>query len=198
MDKNMRLSVIVGAVVVSGLAVLWAVTNTSKEVVNVQKVNDVAHKAQSLEGQLENKALEIEEVEEKAEVQPQQKVEAMSVVELESGLKYKVIQKGVEGCEKPRRGQQITVHYTGYLAQANNENEPDTTRKFDSSVDRGQPFKFVVGVGQVIKGWDEGLMDMIAGEKRRLIIPAHLGYGARGVPGVIPANATLIFDVELF
>ena len=103
-----------------------------------------------------------------------------------SGLKYidVVVGKGVS----PVAGKQVTVHYTGTL---------DNGRKFDSSVDRKEPFTFVIGVGQVIPGWDEGVMSMKAGGKRKLIIPAKLGYGSRGAGGVIPPNATLHFDVEL-
>jgi peptidylprolyl isomerase len=82
----------------------------------------------------------------------------------------------------------VTVHYTGTLKDGT---------KFDSSVDRGQPFTFVIGVGQVIKGWDEGVAGMKIGGKRELIIPPQLGYGARAIPGVIPANSTLCFEVEL-
>ena len=92
----------------------------------------------------------------------------------------------------PKTGQTCTMHYTGWLYQNGQRGA-----KFDSSVDRGQPFDFTIGVGQVIKGWDEGVSTMKVGGKRTLIIPAELGYGARGAGGVIPPNATLIFDVEL-
>ena len=104
-----------------------------------------------------------------------------------SGLKYVDIVVGAGESPKPR--QMVTVHYTGTL---------ENGTKFDSSVDRGQPFTFKVGVGQVIKGWDEGVMTMKVGGKRKLIIPPQLGYGEKGAGGgVIPPNATLIFDVEL-
>lgn len=103
-----------------------------------------------------------------------------------SGLKYidVLVGKGAS----PVKGKQVTVHYTGTL---------ENGKKFDSSVDRNQPFKFMIGVGQVIPGWDEGVMSMKAGGKRKLIIPAKLGYGTAGAGGVIPPNATLLFDVEL-
>ena len=92
----------------------------------------------------------------------------------------------------PKTGQRCTMHYTGWLYK-----DGVTGAKFDSSVDRGQPFDFVIGVGQVIKGWDEGVASMKVGGKRTLIIPPELGYGARGAGGIIPPNATLMFDVEL-
>ena len=103
-----------------------------------------------------------------------------------SGLKY--IDNKVGTGPSPKTGQQVTVHYTGRLKDGT---------KFDSSVDRGQPFTFVIGVGQVIKGWDEGVSTMKVGGKRTLIIPPQLGYGERGAGNVIPPNAELTFDVEL-
>ena len=92
-------------------------------------------------------------------------------------------------------GQTAVVHYTGWLHA---DGEPDHKgRKFDSSRDRNDPFAFRVGGGQVIKGWDQGVAGMKVGEERRLVIPAELGYGARGAGGVIPGGSTLVFDVEL-
>ncbi len=102
-----------------------------------------------------------------------------------SGLKY--VDQVVGTGPSPAPGKRVKVHYTGTLEDGT---------KFDSSVDRGQPFDFTIGVGQVIKGWDEGVMSMKVGGKRKLIIPADLGYGVAG-SGKIPPNATLLFDVEL-
>ena len=92
----------------------------------------------------------------------------------------------------PKPGQTVVVHYTGWLYENGKKG-----KKFDSSLDRGQPFQFPIGKGQVIAGWDEGVATMKVGGKRTLIIPPSLGYGANGAGGVIPPNATLIFDVEL-
>jgi FKBP-type peptidyl-prolyl cis-trans isomerase len=99
------------------------------------------------------------------------------------------IEKLVEGTGKEAKsGSVVSVHYTGWLTNG---------KKFDSSVDRGQPFSFTLGKGQVIKGWDQGVATMKIGDKIKLTIPPELGYGARGAGNVIPANATLVFEVEL-
>lgn len=103
-----------------------------------------------------------------------------------SGLSYTDVVVGTGA--SPKAGQRCTVHYTGTL---------ENGTKFDSSRDRNQPFTFTIGQGQVIKGWDEGVSTMKVGGRRNLVIPAELGYGARGAGGVIPPNATLLFDVEL-
>jgi peptidylprolyl isomerase len=107
-----------------------------------------------------------------------------------SGLKIEDTKVGTGA--SPKSGQTCVMHYTGWLYQNGAKGQ-----KFDSSVDRGQPFEFRIGVGQVIKGWDEGVASMTVGGKRTLIIPPELGYGARGAGGVIPPNATLMFEVEL-
>ena len=114
----------------------------------------------------------------------------MALTTTASGLQYEDTIVG-EGAEATK-GQNVSVHYTGWLY-----NNGEQGAKFDSSRDRNDPFEFSLGAGMVIKGWDEGVQGMKIGGQRTLIIPATLGYGARGAGGVIPPNATLKFDVEL-
>jgi FKBP-type peptidyl-prolyl cis-trans isomerase len=103
-----------------------------------------------------------------------------------TGLKFQDMKKG-EG-PRPRNGQSVMVHYVGWLTNG---------QKFDSSIDRGQPFEFVIGAGNVIKGWDEGVKGMHVGGQRRLLIPPQLGYGAKGAGDSIPPNSKLVFDIQL-
>jgi FKBP-type peptidyl-prolyl cis-trans isomerase FkpA len=110
----------------------------------------------------------------------------MAIVTTDSGLKYEDLVVG-EGADAVV-GKSASVHYTGWLTDG---------QKFDSSHDRNDPFAFVLGGGMVIKGWDEGVQGMKVGGKRKLTIPPQLGYGVRGAGGVIPPNATLVFEVEL-
>ena len=109
---------------------------------------------------------------------------------LPSGLQYEDTKAGTGA--QPKTGQTCVMHYTGWLWENGAKGA-----KFDSSVDRGKPFEFPLGQGAVIKGWDEGVATMKVGGKRTLLIPPALGYGARGAGGVIPPNATLLFEVEL-
>ncbi len=111
---------------------------------------------------------------------------AGATVTTASGLQYVILNPG-NGPEA-KAGENVTVHYTGWLTDGT---------KFDSSLDRGQPFSFALGAGQVIKGWDEGVAGMKVGEKRKLIIPSNLGYGPQGAGNVIPPNSTLVFEVQL-
>ncbi len=116
---------------------------------------------------------------------------AQQEVTTPSGLRYVETKPGSGAAARP--GQTAVVHYTGWLSEGGKKG-----RKFDSSRDRGEPFAFPLGAGRVIRGWDEGIAGMKPGGQRTLIIPPELGYGARGAGGgVIPPNATLIFDVEL-
>lgn len=108
-------------------------------------------------------------------------------IESKTGLKYVDVKVGSGDAASPNR--KIVVHYTGWLLEDG--------RKFDSSVDKNRPFEFDLGTGSVISGWDEGVTGMRVGGKRRLFLPSHLAYGERGIPGVIPPSATLVFDVEL-
>jgi peptidylprolyl isomerase len=107
-----------------------------------------------------------------------------------SGLQYEDTKEGAGA--SPKTGQTCVMHYTGWLWENSAKG-----KKFDSSVDRGQPFEFPIGQGRVIQGWDEGVATMKIGGKRTLVIPPAIGYGARGAGGVIPPNATLLFEVEL-
>jgi len=110
----------------------------------------------------------------------------MSETTTSSGLVYEDLTTGAGATAQA--GDRVSVHYTGWLTDG---------RKFDSSKDRGEPFDFPLGAGQVIRGWDEGVQGMQVGGVRKLAIPPQLGYGARGAGGVIPPNATLVFEVEL-
>jgi FKBP-type peptidyl-prolyl cis-trans isomerase len=112
------------------------------------------------------------------------------MITTDSGLQYHDTHTG-DG-DTATAGQYVTVHYTGWLWENSEKGE-----KFDSSLDRNDPFEFGLGQGMVIQGWDEGVQGMKIGGKRSLIIPPELGYGARGAGGVIPPNATLLFEVEL-
>jgi len=103
------------------------------------------------------------------------------------GLKVETLSDG-DGVNYPKPGQTVTVHYTGTLTNG---------KKFDSSVDRGRPFQFKLGVGQVIRAWDEGVAQLSKGQRAKLTCPPDMAYGPGGVPGVIPPNATLIFEVQL-
>jgi peptidylprolyl isomerase len=114
----------------------------------------------------------------------------MAMTQTDSGLSYEDTQVGTGA--SPQRGQTCVMHYTGWLWVNGAKGS-----KFDSSVDRGRPFEFPLGMGRVIKGWDEGVAAMKVGGKRTLLIPPALGYGERGAAGVIPPNATLLFEVEL-
>lgn len=129
----------------------------------------------------------------KKEAQEEKTEVAQSAVkETASGLKYEVITAAAANAPKAETGKQVKVNYTGWL-----EENGAQGAKFDSSADHGVPFSFTVGAGQVIKGWDEGVSMMAVGEKTRFVIPAALAYGEKGVEGAIPANANLIFEVEL-
>ncbi|MDP3668990.1 MAG: FKBP-type peptidyl-prolyl cis-trans isomerase [Telluria sp.] len=115
----------------------------------------------------------------------------MSAIMTASGLQYEEITVGTG--EEAKAGAHVSVHYTGWLQNA----DGTAGSKFDSSKDRNEPFQFPLGAGHVIKGWDEGVQGMKIGGVRKLIIPSALGYGARGAGGAIPPHATLIFEVEL-
>jgi peptidylprolyl isomerase len=117
---------------------------------------------------------------------PAEQAQAGKMMQTKTGLQYQDLVPGTG--MMPRQGQRVSVHYTGWLTNG---------QKFDSSLDRGRPFEFTLGAGEVIKGWDEGVATMKVGGKRKLVIPPQLGYGARGAAGAIPPNATLVFEVQL-
>jgi peptidylprolyl isomerase len=134
--------------------------------------------------------LPLEETSKPADAAKKKEEKTSKMIKTPSGLQFEDAVVGTGA--SPKSGQTCVMHYTGWLW----ENEAKG-KKFDSSLDRGQPFEFQIGRGMVIKGWDEGVATMKVGGKRTLLIPAALGYGSRGAGGVIPPNATLVFDVEL-
>jgi FKBP-type peptidyl-prolyl cis-trans isomerase len=143
--------------------------------------------------ELASNATEKETTETKDDKTTTEEIKMNKKITLDSGLAYEILTPAAEDAAQPSKGSMVKVHYTGWL----NDGNDTPGKKFDSSVDRGQPFVFKIGVGYVIKGWDEGVLSMHVGEKRRLFIPSKLGYGPRGAGADIPPHADLIFDVEL-
>lgn len=179
--------------VIEGMDVVNSIgTGDNIESVKIVRVGEKAKEFkadQNAFNSMVNKIMEAEELKKKKLKEEQNaiiKEKYPNAITTASGLMYETVKKG-DGT-KPKRGTNIKVHYTGTLLDG---------KKFDSSRDRNEPFEFLVGTGMVIPGWDEALLDMSRGEQRILIIPPQLAYGERGAAGVIPPNATLIFDVEL-
>ncbi len=173
---NNGILVSIGVVVVCGIVLLSTVifgNGSQEKAIASNPTNDAPATAQSTNSQQKTTIA-------------MDNLDLSQAVTTDSGLQYILVKEG-DGAT-PQKGNNVTVHYTGTLENGS---------KFDSSRDRNQPFSFKIGVGQVIQGWDEGVGSMKVGEQRILIIPPELGYGARGAGGVIPPNATLIFDVEL-
>ena len=139
---------------------------------------------------VKEKKIDTAETEVKADTTETKKMKEPEVITTKSGLKY--IDHVIGDGDEAQRGASVEVHYTGWL-----DDKGKKGKKFDSSKDRNQPFIFMLGAGQVIRGWDEGVAGMKVGGKRELIIPPELGYGTRGAGNVIPPNSTLIFEVEL-
>ncbi len=159
-------------------------TEKEKKIENID-IKDESVKKVEKKSEEEQKVVEVSQ-----ENRKEKKMDA--IITTASGLKYQIIEEAAKDAVAPEKGAMIQVHYTGWL-----DDQGKPGKKFDSSVDRGEPFAFQVGVGYVIKGWDEGVLSMREGEKRRLFIPASLGYGARGAGAAIPPHANLIFDVTL-
>ncbi len=126
------------------------------------------------------------------EIVEKSSTERINMQKTASGIEYTILQQAVQDTRSPQPGDVVSVHYTGWL---NEQGMPG--KQFDSSVTRGEPLRFKAGTGRVIQGWDETILSMKEGEKRRVIIPAYLAYGPQGFGNIIPPNASLIFDMEL-
>lgn len=174
--------------VVEGQDIVDAIEpNDVMETVEIVRVGDEAQNWNAIEAFRNFEGAREKRVEEeKQQMEAELDKLAPGFEKTSSGLRYQITEKG--NGKKAEKGNTVSVHYSGKLANG---------QEFDSSFKRNQPLEFVVGVGQVIEGWDEGLQLLYVGDKARLVIPSYLGYGTRGAGGVIPPNATLIFDVEL-
>jgi peptidylprolyl isomerase len=180
--------------VITGIDVVNAITQGDKiDSIRIKRVGTKAEAFKADQGAFDSLiTVSQKKLEEAGSMKKKDQVEEIkkkfpTAIATPSGLCYIVLTKPTEE-KKPKPGMSVKVHYTGTLLNG---------KKFDSSVDRNEPFEFNVGEGEVIRGWDEGLLDMSKGEKRTLILPSELGYGSRGAGGAIPPNAILVFDVEL-